>query len=593
MDLRLPIGQWVEGFVDVLTDTLQPVFDVIRAVFLGLYELVNWVVQSPPFWVIILAVAALAFFAKGWKLAVGVLVGFGLIVAVDQWENAMDSLSLVLVASFIAVLISVPLGILGARSDHASRILRPILDFLQTMPAFVYLIPALILFRVGVVPGIVATIIFALAPGVRLTELGIRGVDKEVVEAGHAFGSSPFRILRQIQLPLAMPSIMAGVNQVIMLSLSMVVIAGMVGAGGLGGDVVASLNRIDIGLGFEAGLSVVILAIVLDRLTASLGTRKPRTKKADATQPATAARGAFLTKKTGVLVGSVAAVVVVGLIVFTGFAKPAPGAAEGEEKTDLTLAVFNGWDEGVATSWLWKTILEKKGYSVELEYADPAPVFEGLSSGDYDFTTDVWLPNTHAEYIDSYGDDIVELGAWNEDSKLTLAVNEDAPIDTIAELADNADLFDNRIVGIEPGAGLTAAMEEEVIPTYGLDDMEFLTSSTAAMLSELKSATDQDENIVVTLWEPHRAYAEYPLKNLEDTEGAFGDTESLYSYGSSDFSENSPTAAGWLEDFTMDSETLMSLVEAMFIDYEGDDYAPIVEKWISENQDYVDSLTAS
>lgn len=593
MDLRLPIGQWVEGFVDVLTDTLQPVFDVIRAVFLGLYELVNWVVQSPPFWVIILAVAALAFFAKGWKLAVGVLVGFGLIVAVDQWENAMDSLSLVLVASFIAVLISVPLGILGARSDHASRILRPILDFLQTMPAFVYLIPALILFRVGVVPGIVATIIFALAPGVRLTELGIRGVDKEVVEAGHAFGSSPFRILRQIQLPLAMPSIMAGVNQVIMLSLSMVVIAGMVGAGGLGGDVVASLNRIDIGLGFEAGLSVVILAIVLDRLTASLGTRKPRTKKADATQPATAARGAFLTKKTGVLVGSVAAVVVVGLIVFTGFAKPAPGAAEGEEKTDLTLAVFNGWDEGVATSWLWKTILEEKGYSVELEYADPAPVFEGLSSGDYDFTTDVWLPNTHAEYIDSYGDDIVELGAWNEDSKLTLAVNEDAPIDTIAELADNADLFDNRIVGIEPGAGLTAAMEEEVIPTYGLDDMEFLTSSTAAMLSELKSATDQDEHIVVTLWEPHRAYAEYPLKNLEDTEGAFGDTESLYSYGSSDFSENSPTAAGWLEDFTMDSETLMSLVEAMFIDYEGDDYAPIVEKWISENQDYVDSLTAS
>ncbi len=289
MDFRIPIGQWVEDLVDVLTDTLQPLFDVLRAIFLGLYETVNWVVQSPPFWIVILAVAVLAFFAKGWKLAIGVLIGFGLIVAVDQWENAMDSLSLVLVASLIAVLISVPLGILGARSDSASRIIKPILDFLQTMPAFVYLIPALILFRVGVVPGIVATIIFALAPGVRLTELGIRGVDKEVVEAGHAFGSSPFRILRQIQLPLAMPSIMAGVNQVIMLSLSMVVIAGMVGAGGLGGDVVASLNRIDIGLGFEAGLSVVILAIVLDRLTASLGNRKPRTKKPVAAAPDTAA----------------------------------------------------------------------------------------------------------------------------------------------------------------------------------------------------------------------------------------------------------------------------------------------------------------
>ncbi|GAB3618542.1 hypothetical protein GCM10027416_30990 [Okibacterium endophyticum] len=283
MDFRIPLGQWVEDFVDVLTDTLQPVFTVLRTIFLGLYEAVNWVLQTPPFWGIIVAVAVLAFFAKGWKLAVGVVVGFSLIVAVDQWDNAMDSLSLVLVASLIAVVISIPLGILAARSDTASQIIRPILDFLQTMPAFVYLIPALILFRVGVVPGIVATIVFALAPGVRLTELGIRGVDKEVVEAGQAFGSSPFRILRQIQLPLAMPSIMAGVNQVIMLSLSMVVIAGMVGAGGLGADVVASLNRIDIGLGFEAGLSVVILAIVLDRLTASLGTRKRRARTSQAT----------------------------------------------------------------------------------------------------------------------------------------------------------------------------------------------------------------------------------------------------------------------------------------------------------------------
>ena len=187
----------------------------------------------------------------------------------------MASLALVLVASAIAIAISVPLGIVAARSNRASAIIRPILDFLQTMPAFVYLVPALILFRVGVVPGIVATIVFAMAPGVRFTELGIRGVDKEVVEAGHAFGSSPWRILRQIQLPLAMPTIMAGINQVIMLSLSMVVIAGLVGGGGLGSDVVQALSRIDVALGFEAGLSVVIIAIYLDRLTAALsGTRR-------------------------------------------------------------------------------------------------------------------------------------------------------------------------------------------------------------------------------------------------------------------------------------------------------------------------------
>ena len=287
----------------------------------------------------------------------------------------------------------------------------------------------------------------------------------------------------------------------------------------------------------------------------------------------------------------IAALATAGLIGLAGCASPDAGSAGGEKK-DLTLAVFNGWDEGVATSWLWKTILEDEGYSVELEYADPAPVFEGLKSGDYDFTTDIWMPKTHAAYLETYGEDIVELGAWNDESKLTLAVNEDAPIDSIEELADNADLFGNQIVGIEPGAGLTAAMENDVIPGYGLDDMEFVTSSTAAMLTELKSATDKGENVVVTLWEPHRAYAQFPLKNLEDPEGHFGDTESLYSYGSTDFAESSPKAAGYLEDFKMDSETLMSLVQAMFVDYEGDDYAPVVEKWIEDNQDYVDGLTA-
>ncbi|TFC29066.1 proline/glycine betaine ABC transporter permease [Cryobacterium sp. TMT2-18-3] len=271
-DFRLPLGMLVEGFIDWITDTFGFLFDLIRAVFDGAYELVDFLLVAPPFWVIIVLSAGLALATRGWKFMVGTVLGLIVVVGVDQWENAMDTLALVLVASVLAIALSLPLGILAAKSAVASNIIRPILDFMQTMPAFVYLIPALILFRVGVVPGIVATIIFAMAPGVRLTELGIRGVDREVVEAGQAFGASPWRILRQIQLPLAMPTIMAGINQVIMLSLSMVVIAGMVGAGGLGADVVASLNRIDVALGFEAGLAVVILAIFLDRLTAALGT---------------------------------------------------------------------------------------------------------------------------------------------------------------------------------------------------------------------------------------------------------------------------------------------------------------------------------
>jgi len=215
------------------------------------------------------------------------------IAGVDQWDAAMDTLALVLVASAIAIAISIPVGIWAARDDRVSRVVRPVLDFLQTMPAFVYLIPAIIFFGVGAVPGMIATILFALAPGVRLTELGIRGVDAEVVEAGHAFGATPGRILRQIQLPLALPSIMAGVNQVIMLSLSMVVIAGMVGAGGLGGEIVRAIGRINVGLGFEAGISVVILAMMLDRITSALGRdgRARRVSKARTARDAQDAAG--------------------------------------------------------------------------------------------------------------------------------------------------------------------------------------------------------------------------------------------------------------------------------------------------------------
>ncbi|GHD78387.1 glycine betaine/proline transport system permease protein [Salinibacterium amurskyense] len=272
--LRIPLGQWVENGIDFITDTFGFVFDFIKLIISSVADGMNFVFTSPPFWIMLIIFAVLAFVARGWLFSLGTTLGFLLILSLDQWENAMDTMALVLVAAAIAVFISVPLGILAAKYRTVSTIVKPVLDFLQTMPAFVYLIPALILFRIGDVPGIVATVLFALAPGVRLTELGIRGVDSEVVEAGQAFGSSPGRILRQIQLPLALPSIMAGINQVIMLSLSMVVIASMVGAGGLGQPVIQSLSRADVALGFEAGLSVVILAIFLDRLTASFGSGK-------------------------------------------------------------------------------------------------------------------------------------------------------------------------------------------------------------------------------------------------------------------------------------------------------------------------------
>ncbi len=268
---RLPVDDWAEEVVGWIISTFRGLFDLVKAVLAGMYEGVDTALTTPPFWILILVFAGLAWWAKGWRLAAGTVVGFVLIMSMNQWTNAMHTLAMVIIATLIALVLALPLGILAARNARVSAAVRPVLDFMQTLPAFVYLIPVVTIFFTGVVPGLVATVVFALPPGVRFTELGIRQVDREVVEAGEAFGATPGRILRQIQIPLAMPTIMAGINQVIMLSLSMVVIAGMVGGTGLGSEVTRALSSINIGLGFEAGIAVVILAIYLDRVTSALG----------------------------------------------------------------------------------------------------------------------------------------------------------------------------------------------------------------------------------------------------------------------------------------------------------------------------------
>lgn len=281
------------------------------------------------------------------------------------------------------------------------------------------------------------------------------------------------------------------------------------------------------------------------------------------------------------------------LLAFTGCAAPASEVLENGDNKDLTIAVFNGWDEGVAASELWKAILDEKGYNVTLEYADVAPVYSGLTSEDYDLVLDTWLPITHASYVEKYGDKLVDLGAWNDEAKLTIAVNADAPIDSIEELAANADLFGNRLVGIESGAGLTEVTTDAVIPGYKLEGLEYITSSTPAMLSELKAATDAGENIAVTLWQPHWAYDAFPVKNLEDPKGLLGEAESIHSYGSLRFEENFPTVAEWIKGFTLDSNKLASLENAMFNSGDStDNYGPAVKQWIADNKDYVDSLTS-
>lgn len=268
---RIPVGMWAEDGVRWMRDNLDWLLGTLSMVMGTLVRSLTELLVSTPIVVVVIVAALLAWLLRSWQFAIGTAATFTLILAMGQWITAMQTLALVVVATVVTVLVAVPLGILAARSDRFSAVLKPILDLMQAMPGFVYLIPAIVFFSIGVVPGLVATIIFSLPPGVRLTELGIRGVDAETVEAGYAFGAKPGQILRGVQLPLAMPTIMTGINQVIMLALSMAVIAGIAGAPGLGAEIVQAMSTVDIATGVEAGLSVVIIAVYLDRLTAALG----------------------------------------------------------------------------------------------------------------------------------------------------------------------------------------------------------------------------------------------------------------------------------------------------------------------------------
>jgi glycine betaine/proline transport system substrate-binding protein len=266
-------------------------------------------------------------------------------------------------------------------------------------------------------------------------------------------------------------------------------------------------------------------------------------------------------------------------------------AESDSSKGEITIGVFSGWGESIVTSELWKIALEKEGYDVELDAVDPNPVFIGLTEGTYDFATQVTLPESHADYKKQYADDLEDLGAWYDEVNITVAVNEDAPIDSLDELADHADDFGNEIIGIEPGAGQTALMEDTVIPGYGLDDMEFVTSSTGGMLTSLAGGIKSGENVVVSLWEPHWAYVEYPIKSLKDPKGLLGDTESHHIYSSTELVEEHPEVSEWLKDFSMTPDQLLELEHTVFVDHKDDDEADGVKAWADENTDFVDSMT--
>ena len=259
---------------------------------------------------------------------------------------------------------------------------------------------------------------------------------------------------------------------------------------------------------------------------------------------------------------------------------------------NITIGAFNGWDESFATSHLLKAILEQDGYTVTVKAFEAAPAFAGTAQGDIDFITDVWMPVTHTQYIKQFGKDLTHLGCWYDNAKLTLAVNDSSPARSIADLPGLVNEYGGKIYGIEPGAGLTKTTRDKAIPEYGLQGYEFVVSSTPAMLAQVDRATKANQNVLVTLWRPHWAYAAYPMRDLEDPKGAMGGAEIISSAGNKDFAQNSPKAAQLVKNLVMNDEQLAELENLMMgADHHGGtNHDAAVAEWLQQNPNFAEQL---
>ncbi|MFJ8822046.1 ABC transporter permease/substrate binding protein [Streptomyces sp. NPDC102467] len=593
---RIPFGDWVNDIVDWLLNHVAWLFDFFKTVFDGVYNGLTDVLQAPEPLLLAGIFAVIAFWLRGTLAGVLTFVGFWFIQNLELWDNAMMTLSLVLVSTVIALIIGVPLGIWAARSNRVSGLFRPVLDLMQTLPAMVYLIPAILFFGSGAPAGIVATLIFAVPPGVRMTELGIRQVDKELVEAADAFGTKPSNTLMRVQLPLALPTIMAGVNQVIMLGLSMAAIAGMVGTDGLGGDVNEAIGQLNVGLGAEAGVSIVILAIYLDRMTSSLGQQvSPIGRRALA--KVRAAHGlkiwSYRPRPAVAVVGVVVLALVAGGMGMFGGSTTSTASDDGTnvgQGKKISIG-YIPWDEGVASTYLWKEILEQRGFEVEAKQFDAGPLYTSLAQGSVDFETDSWLPTTHAEYWKKYGDKLEDLGSWFGPTSLELTVPSYMKgIDSLEDLKGQGGKFGGKITGIESSAGETGLLKSKILKAYGLDkEYKVVDSSTPAMLAELKRAYAKKKPIVVPLWSPHWAYNDYDLKKLKDPKGAWGKGDGVHSLARKGFGTDFPEVNTWLKDFKMSEKQLTSL-EAEINKTGKGKQQDAVKAWLKKNPGVVDKL---
>ncbi|MEN8652952.1 ABC transporter permease/substrate binding protein [Streptomyces sp. 21So2-11] len=591
---RFPLGEWVDSGVEWLIENFTWLFDAITAVVGGLHDAVSGALTAPEPLILAGIFAVIAWWLRGLIAGLLAFAGFALIDSVELWDDAMSTLSLVLVSTVIILAISIPLGIWSSRSKTVSAVTRPVMDFMQTMPAMVYLIPGVIFFGVGAVPGIVATIIFALPPGVRMTELGIRQVDGDLVEAAEAFGTTPRNTLLRIQLPLALPTIMAGINQVIMLGLSMVVIAGMVGGGGLGGAVYRALGNIDVGLGFEAGLSIVIMAMYLDRMTGALGNQVSPLGRRALAKAQTLSSGSKIWSYRPQPVVAIAGVVVLALVaggmgLFGGSSTKSVADSSNVGQGKKISMGYIPWDEGIASTFLWKEMLEQRGYEVDTKQYEAGSLYTGQAAGQIDLQTDSWLPVTHEKYWKKYQDKLEDMGSWFGPTSLELSVPSYVKgIDSLEDLKGKSGKFKGKIIGIEPSAGMMGLLKDKVLKDYGLEgEFEVVDGATPAMLAELKRAYAKKEPIVTTLWSPHWAYSDFDLKKLKDPKASWGKGDGVHTLARKGFSKENPTVAKWIKNFKMTEKQLTGLESKIQETGKGKEQEA-VRAWLKDNPDLLD-----
>ena len=564
----IPVSQWVESFTNWVTDTFSGLFSVLQAIGNAIMNgMTDTLLFIPPL-LFIVVITIFTYLISKRKLGLPLLTFLGLLFVYNQglWENLMNTVTLVIVSSAISIIIGIPLGIWMAKSNRVEAVIKPLLDFMQTMPAFVYLIPAVAFFGIGMVPGVFASVIFALPPTVRFTNLAIRQIPTELIEASDSFGGTGKQKLFKVELPLAKNTILAGVNQTIMLALSMVVTASMIGAPGLGRGVLSALQHADIGSGFVNGVSLVILAIIIDRLTQKLN--QPLAKKS----PVTAKE-----KRKKIMLWSALAAVIL-----TAFVGNQVTKLQQSKKEKVNLAYVE-WDSEVASTNVVAEALKEMGYDVTITPLDNAVMWKSVANGEADAMVSAWLPTTHASLYEEYKDKLVDLGPNLEGVKTGLVVPSYMDADSIEDLSDQAK---KTITGIEPGAGIMTATEKTMQEYSNLSGWNLSSSSTGAMTTALDQAIKNKEDIIVTGWSPHWMFSKYDLKYLKDSKGTMGGKEAIHTITRKNLDKDLPEVNKVLDNFNW---TQKDMEEVMLKINEGSSPEAAAKEWIKNHQKEVES----